>query len=352
MKKLWFISPVVLAAMLLVGCSGGGSSSNTAANNSVTTCTGLICVDTVNVGDAGNPSDDSPGTGFGAVSYDYAIGKYEITVSQYLTFLNAVANVTAAKPWLEDLWVCDMRSPLPDVSACKKKDSAKSYVTPGLINRSGSGTTTDPYVYTEVVDPTMGSSSGQRAILNISWFSAARFANWVHNGATKTASTETGAYTLNNATSGVFTKNADAKWWIPSEDEWYKAAYYDPTKPGVNKYWKYPTRSDELPAQEAPPGSKNAANYNSPAALEGHRITPVGAYANSPSFYGTYDQAGLLWEWNDAIYTDYEGNPLTRGMRGGSWSLGMINVSKFGPRDYEPTYNDDDSGFRLATTRK
>jgi formylglycine-generating enzyme required for sulfatase activity len=347
MKKLWIVPPGILIAILLAACSGGGSSSNTAANNSVTTCTGLICVDTVNVGDAGNPPDDTPGTGFGAVSYDYAIGKYEITVSQYLTFLNAVASVTTAKPWLEDLWVCDMRS-RPSKYEC----GTKEYVTPGLINRTGSGTSADPYVYTEVPDTTLGASSGQRAILNISWFSAARFANWVHNGATNTASTETGAYTLNGATRGVFTKNADAKWWIPSEDEWYKAAYYDPTKPGVNKYWKYPTRSDELPAQEAPPGSKNAANYNSPAALEGHRITPVGAYANSLSFYGTYDQAGLLWEWNDAVFRDYQDQPITRGMRGGSWSLGMINVSKFGPRDYEPTYDDDDTGFRLATTRK
>ena len=60
-------------------------------------------------------------------------------------------------------------------------------------------------------------------------------------------------------------------------------------------------------------------------------------------------QAGLLWEWNDAIYPDFEGTPITRGMRGGSWSLGLINASKFGPRDYEPTYSDDDTGFRLAT---
>jgi formylglycine-generating enzyme required for sulfatase activity len=300
------------------------------------TCIGLICIDTVNVDDAGNPADTD--TGYGAVSQAYAIGKYEVTVSQYVAFLNTVATVPPNSA-IEDLWNINMY------------DTA-SYVSGGLIERTGSGTNVAPYVYTEVPDTALGVNSGKRAMLNISWFSAARFANWVHNGATTSASTETGAYTLNYATSGVFTKNDGALWWIPSEDQWYKAAYYDPTKSGANKYWKYPTRSDDLPVAEAFPGGSNSANYDSPAALEGKRVTPVGAYTSSVSYYGTYDQAGLMWEWNDATYSNFDEVPITRGMRGGSWSLGMINVSKLGPRDYEPTYNDDDSGFRLATTRK
>lgn len=325
---------IVLAAVLLLSsCSGGSSGSNSSSANS---CVGLVCMETVNVGDPGNPADTD--TGYGAVSQAYAIGKYEVTVSQYVAFLNAVAKVPPNSA-IEDLWNMDMY------------DTA-SYVSGGLIQRTGSGTNVAPYVYAEVPDTALGANSGKRAMLNISWFSAARFANWVHNGATTSASTETGAYTLNYATSGVFTKNDGALWWIPSEDQWYKAAYYDPTKSGANKYWKYPTRSDDLPVAEAFPGGSNSANYDSPAALEGKRVTPVGAYTSSVSYYGTYDQAGLMWEWNDATYSNFDEVPITRGMRGGSWSLGMINVSKFGPRDYEPTYNDDDSGFRLATTRK
>jgi formylglycine-generating enzyme required for sulfatase activity len=327
-----FLAIILAEVFLLSACSGGGSSSS--SSNS---CVGLVCIETVNVADAGNPPDAD--TGYGAVSDPYAIGKYEVSVGQYLVFLNAVAAITD-KDAIRYLWNEDMEDP-------------KSYVSAvGLIKRTGSGTSAQPYVYTEMVDSALGANSGKRAILNISWFSAARFANWLHNGATASASTETGAYTLNYATSGVFTKNADARWWIPSEDQWYKAAYYDPTKAGTNKYWKYPTRSDALPVAEAFPGGSNSANFDSPPALEGKRITPVGVYTGSMSYYGTYDQAGLMWEWNDTVYTDYDGKPITRGMRGGSWSLGMINVSKFGPRDYEPSYNDDDSGFRLATTRK
>jgi hypothetical protein len=70
--------------------------------------------------------------------------------------------------------------------------------------------------------------------------------NWLHNGQ-GSGSTETGAYTLSGNT-GIITKNVGATVWLPSEDEWYKAAYYDPT-PGAsgNNYWLYPTQSDTAP---------------------------------------------------------------------------------------------------------
>lgn len=326
---LLLIAASIGAVVLVSSCSSGDSNNSRSASP----CAELVCVETVNVADVGNPADTD--TGFGSVGYGFAIGKYEIDVTQYTAFLNAVAKVSDV-PAIEQLWNSEMEKPY-------------GYVSPGLIARSGSGTTADPYSYAVITDPALGAKSGQRSILNISWFSAARFANWMHNGATDDASTETGAYALNGATKGVFLKNADAKWWIPSEDEWYKAAYYDPTRSGANKYWQYPTRSDELPAATTPPGNSNAANYDG-SMSDGLKITPVGAYTTSVSYYGTFDQAGLLWEWNDKTVSDHDGNPVTRGMRGGSWSLGIINISKYGPRDYEPTYDDDDTGFRLATT--
>ncbi len=330
------LAGTVACAFILSGCAGAGEvaapSGGASTSSSPANCVGLTCIETVNVTDAGNPPDAD--TGRGSVDHDFAIGSGEVTVGQYLDFLNAVATVPAS-PAVEALWSADMQE-------------TKGYVSAGLIARTGAGTSSGPYAYTEIPDPVLGADSSRRGILNISWFSAARFANWLHNGATPTADTETGAYTLDGATSGVITKNPDAAWWIPTEDEWYKAAYYDPTKPGDNTYWLYPTKSDELPADDPFPGGANSANFDG-AMPEGQKITPTGAYTSSVSHYGTYDQAGLLWEWNDAVYTDFEDAPVTRGMRGGSWSLGMINASKFGPRDYEPTYDDDDTGFRLAT---
>ena len=291
----------------------------------------LVTIETVPVGNPNNPKDKE--TGLGAVPYEYAIGKYVVTVGQYVTFLNAKAAVTT-NPALTTLWNEDMEKPA-------------SYVSAGFIQRTGSGTQADPYLYAEIADPSLGTNSSNRAICNISWFSAARFANWINNGATKLSDTESGAYALQNATAGVFKRETNAIWWIPSEDEWYKAAYYDPTKLLTGGYHTYPFRSDAEPKKEVPPGGANSANYDG-IMPDKRKITPVGAYTHSKSHYGTFDQGGLVWQWNDAVYSDQLGKPLNRGMRGASWSLGLLNISKLSPRDYPPTYEDDDSGFRLA----
>ena len=76
---------------------------------------------------------------------------------------------------------------------------------------------------------------------------------------------ESGAYTLNGATSGIITANAGAKVYIPSENEWYKAAYYN----GVNaSYSLYPNGQNTITAADA--------NYNSSAS------TDVGTYSSDP----------------------------------------------------------------------
>jgi sulfatase modifying factor 1 len=146
----------------------------------------LVTIETVTVGDPGNAADS---TGFGAVDYVYNIGKYEVTISQYTAFLNSVAR-TNTNSYIVDLYNFSMRD---DNNIAG-------------INRSGSGTAGDPYSYSVI-------GSGNRPITYVSWLDAARFANWLHNGATNGASTETGAYTLNGAISdfyGDMTRNAGA----------------------------------------------------------------------------------------------------------------------------------------------
>lgn len=51
--------------------------------------TAQITIDQINIGNPGNPDDS---TGYGGVSCGYAIGKYEVTLTQYTAFLNAVAK--------------------------------------------------------------------------------------------------------------------------------------------------------------------------------------------------------------------------------------------------------------------
>ena len=161
---------------------------------------GQTSLDFVTVGDPGNAPDT---TGLGAVSYTYSIGKFDVTAAQYVEFLNAVAKTD---PY-------GLYTPSMAGSAdCN-------------IQRSGA-----PGSYSYSVDPQWAN----RPVNYVSFGDAARFCNWLQNGEPSRAegngTTESGAYTLNGATTNsallAITRNATATYFIPSENEWYKAAYY------------------------------------------------------------------------------------------------------------------------------
>jgi hypothetical protein len=280
----------------------------------------LIEVDTVPVGDAGNAADIN---GFGSVSYEYRIGKYEVTIAQYTAFLNSVAQ---SDPY-----------GLYNVAMATNQNVAG-------IQRSGGGTPTDPYSYLPI-----GNSS--RPIAYVSWFDAARFANWIHNGAAHGADTENGAYALSGKTNGsAVGKNSNAKWWIPTEDEWYKAAYY---KGGgaFAGYWMYPTQSDSAPNNTLG-GATNQANYYAAdfavtqsdfySEMQNY-LTDVGAFSGSASAFGTFDQGGNLYEWNDTSIGS------SKGQRGGYWAGGGLEKSSDRFIDGGSATNESFAvGFRVA----
>jgi sulfatase modifying factor 1 len=299
------------------------------ASVSLVTPARAVTIDYVAVGNAGNAADtrvmiDST-TGYGAVSYAYQIARNETTISQYAEFLNAVAKT--------------------DTYALYNPGMTTSY-----INGISRGGVSGAYEYT--VNP----GSGNKPITYVSWFDAARFCNWMQNdqpvGLQTVGTTEGGTYTLNGATSGVsVSKNVGATVWIPSEDEWYKAAYYDPNKggAGVGGYWLYPTQSDTMTTNDI--GVVGAANYrdaNGYAVYTGGSslaITDVGAYgANSDSAYGTNDQAGNVWEWNDAVIGS------SRGVRGGSYNYEASGLaSSYRNVSVVPSFEFDVGGFRVAS---
>ena len=285
----------------------------------------LVNIDTVLVAQAGNVTNAS---GFGSVPYDYRIGKYEVTLGQYATFLNAVAT-TNTNFYIVGLWNYSM--------------AANSNIAG--ISRSGSGTAANPYVYSVI-------GSSNRPVAFVSWFAAARFANWMHNGAVEGAGTETGAYALNGATWGVIPKNADARWWIPSDSEWVKAAFYDPSlNAGVGGYYVYPTRSD------APPGNIIGADANQANFYNGvysvtqstdfsyavNYLSEAGVFTGSASAYGTYDQGGNLSEWTDGIL-----GGTWRTLRGGAWSDSAAKLQASSRVGLDPNNAQNYTGFRLA----
>lgn len=108
----------------------------------------------------------------------------------------------------------------------------------------------------------------------------------------------------------------------------------------MDNYWLYPTRSDAAPAAGAPPGGANSANFNSAVSA----LTAVGAYTGSVGFYGTFDQGGNVFEWNDAVISG-----SFRGLRGGSWDSNEVNLRSSFRDSSLPDSENNNIGFRVAS---
>ena len=282
-----------------------------------------ITIATVPVGNPGNAPDT---TGFGEVDYNYNIGEYDVTSSQYTAFLNAVAATDTY-----GVYNSAMNSPM----------YATTSGNPGIIQSGTSGS----YTYS------VAAGRGNYPVTDVTFWDATRFANWLNNGqptgAEGAGTTETGTYTLTSTgiANNTVTRNAGATWAVTSENEWYKAAYYTPlggTGSSNPNYWLYPTQSNTI--------STSQANIEGSVS----DTTPVGAYPY-PSYYGTCDQGGEVFQWNESIY--YDGNygssayGSDRGLRGGSFYFPDLYLQS-GVAGLDDIFNPSDDwdyiGFRVS----
>jgi len=255
----------------------------------------LFEIDFVNIGNPGN-ADDMTGkpNSVGKVDYAYRMGKFEISEDMIIK-ANAI---TAAGP-----------NPLN--------------ITQGMFGTNKPAT-------------------------SISWFEAAQFVNWLN--------TSTGSTPAYNFVGGNFQlwgpgdtgydsnnlfRNADARYFLPSTDEWYKAAYYDPT---TSTYFNYPTSSNLAPTAVASGTAANTAVYltQGPADI---------MQAGGLSPYGTMGQGGNVWEIEETE-SDLLNNSLTesRGIRGGRWLDNVNELSSLTRRQLDPDREEDKIGFRVAST--
>jgi formylglycine-generating enzyme required for sulfatase activity len=284
-----------------------------------------LTIDLVPVGNPGNPANPSDPNSprAGAVAYNYQIGRTEVSNAQYTEFLNAV-DPTGVNPHA--------------VYNVNMGNAAAVYDTGG-IDFTGGAANGSKYS----VKP----GKGNNPVIFVSWNDAARFANWLHNGQ-GAGTTELGVYDMNQSNP---TRSANADWVIPNRDEWVKAGFYDPNKPGGAGYYNYANRSSTVPTSANPISLVNPTNSANFQSLDGayaltgsstldpnqNYLTDVGAYTQSHSAYGTYDQNGNVWEWDESSE-----------MRGGGWNWVSFYMQAYVRESQTPSTEANFLGFRVA----
>jgi len=265
-----------------------------------------VNIETVHVGNAGNMADTRDGLYLGGVPFEYNIGKYEVTAGQYCEFLNAVAATDTYELYRV----------------------GRSGICPGQIERTGSA---GSYSYSVAAD------WANRPMNYVTFWSACRFANWLHNGqpsgAQDLTTTEDGSYFLNGVNQ-VAGREKGWTWAIPGEPEWYKAAYHK--NDGVTgNYFDYATSSNIPPSNDLiDPDPGNNATFDDGSSTIGspYYRTEVGEHENSESPYGTFDQCGNVWEWTHASPWYTTGHMY--------WGGGYGSSDFFLPRYDRYDYND------------
>ncbi len=301
---------------------------------------------------AGNNLPGDMAVGRGSVGYEYRIGRYEITTTQWVEFMNAAFDrpTNDRLPWI-----------VPPDSGNWGATSTSPTVPGGSRWRVPAG-------------------NELRGVGDISWRMAAMYCNWLHNDkSTARSAFLNGAYDVSTFGSAPqfgftdqITRNANAKFFIPSWDEWLKAAHFDPNKngPGQAGWWQYNITQDLRPAygppgvnvtygnvQPGPDPSGPLAQANSGWAFEfpGFNAigTRLGAYANvAQSPWGLLDTAGGTREWTEGTMFLDPNTPVYRMLEGSAWldSPGnAIGNDWIGANSSEaPFIATFDFGFRIA----
>ncbi len=287
-------------------------------------------LETVAVGDPGNSGELSgagaggygPDRICGSVGYNYKIGKYEVTAKQYTDFLNKVAKIDPYGLYATDMW---------NSNGCG-------------IERTGPS---DNFSYSVAND------YANRPVNWVTYWDCCRFVNWLHNGQPTgfqdASTTERGVYTLDGYMGiggRTIQRNAGWKWAVTSEDEWYKAAYYRGGGTSAG-YWDYATSSSAAPGRDMADGSGNNANYETTDYLIGspYYRTEVGEFQNSDSPYGTFDQCGNIWEWNEGLIFDTND---FRGLRGGAFTSYLTTLQASFRYNLTPKDARSFVGFRVS----
>jgi formylglycine-generating enzyme required for sulfatase activity len=302
-------------------------------------------IDFVTIGAAGNaPYAGRPGgaDGRGQVNYEYRMGRFEVTTSQWVEFMNAAFDRPAS-------------------------DAIPHVYPPSAWGGAGAPAQNGGRRWRVQSGMDMIPTSG------VDWRTCAIYCNWLHNGKSLERSAFlSGAYEVSTfgyiGSGGGFTdqltRSPGARYWVPNLDEWVKAAHYDPAKPNANGtlggYWTYGNSSD-VPFVAGPPGvlvNGQLATANtgwSSFSFPGYSpfSVPLGAYTGVTSPWGLYDVAGGTSEWlEDYLQDPSEPVPRYRYWEGSSRFFASHRGDEVGEIDGGefPTYFGDEVGFRVAAS--
>jgi formylglycine-generating enzyme required for sulfatase activity len=198
----------------------------------------------------------------------------------------------------------------------------------------------------------------------VSWNEAARFVNWLNTSQGYSVAYKFAVnpgdvgYTSNtqaNADLALWLsgdagydasnpyRNSNARYVLPSEHEWYKAAYYSGSG---TLYYDYATGSDVIPTAVASGTGAGTAVYGQSFATGPADITQGGGL----SAYGTMGQNGNVWEWQESAFTaPNDSSSEDRALRGGDWNGSESYLRSSGRLNYTPTNSTSLIGFRVAS---
>jgi len=299
--------------------------------------------DMVRVGNPGNLDDTLSNRG--GVDYFYRIAKTEVTNAQYVEFLNAVAAEN------DPYGLFNVCMELTTHGGIVRGGSSGSYLYSVKPDAVGRGPLGSDYTY------------ANKPVCFVSWYDSIRYCNWLTSG-----NTESGTYLLIGSgaePTEVIIPDHSAltagHYFLPTEDEWFKAAYYDPLgfgDPELNDgYWHYPMGTPRTPFPDNNLPSEDSGNSANCVGFPPdpcdyttgdpeYPMTDVGAYTLSASDYGTFDQGGNVFEWNE---TGCPGaNGVDRIGLGSAWDLPLLFMQRTQREAGDPLTEQPTLGFRVA----
>jgi len=262
----------ILAVLVLAGASVNGQT----ITETFGTGANAFSIDFVTIGNPGNAAQSGWGYSLGSVGYTFNLGKYEISRDQVL----------------------------------KANSAGGLGITLGNMS-----------LY--------GGNGANRPASGVSWYEAAQFVNYLNTsqGFTPAYKFNGGAFRLWNSSDVGYDpnnrfRNTQAKYVLPSRDEWHKGAYGSPS----GAWFQYPTGSNEPPTPEQ--DTTTGAVYNT-SGNPGTGPSDV-TLAGSLSAWGTMAQGGNVREWRETAFdgvNDSAGEYVS--WSGGSWMEGAEGLVAF-----------------------